>query len=464
MKKYIGFLTLFCFSLNLIAAPTKAPSKKSAPPPPPPKVLVLTPENLRQHLLGNNLAIMQALNDVYQAKQGINYARTQLLPSLNLGVALNEAGSGFFISTVSFLLPFLVPSNWFNYEESKYIFEAEKFSYYLLELNLYASAYTLLVTIKGDRELREVLNQQYQNLLKIQEINRTRWLLGIISETDYEQSMAETKLAGSQVSEMDKLLAKETPLIRQMLALRLEDSIEFKDFTVPPSPFEEKTPRETLDYALQVSPEFSQIGNLITASKAGKWSKAFAFISNGALSVGANENNSIAFKNMRAEAQFNFSFSYFPALALTNLITDRLELRRREIQTEQTQIIESSLGMITHAKLQLAQATEAEEGLKKVLEQQTSNYALGLTDLLHILDTQNAVVQASTARVRSQMDLNNLRINLHRAVLMDEFQKIQPCQAKQVKNSVWKEIKNFFSSQQAQKTVDQQCKGPNGKK
>lgn len=464
MKKYIGILTLFCFCLNVVAAP-KAPSQPKvqtpAKPTAPPPVLVLTPENLRVHLLERNLAILQGLNQVYQAKKGIDVARAQLLPSADLSAALNASGGGFFIPAVTFLLPFLVPSNWFNYEESKYLFEAEKYSYYLLQLNLFASAYNILVTIKGDQELRNIINQKYQNLVKIRDMIQLRASFGMVPKSDLEQATAVAYLAQVELSQVDKLLADEVETVRQMLALPLteKESFEFTSFTVPPSPFEDKTSVEALDYALKVSPEYKQIENLITASRAGKWSKAFAFMNSSALSIASFNRAPISFSNARVETRFNFSWGYFPALALTNLIIDQLELRRQEIRTEQTQIIASSLQKLNLAKLQVANATQAELGLNKVLEQQTMDYTVGLTDLLHILDTQNSVTEASTARVRSQMDVENLRINLHRAMLMDQFQQIRPCQAKQVKNSMWTEIKNFFGNTQAQKTVDQQCRG-----
>lgn len=448
MKKYICFVVLFCFSLNGIALPKD-----------PPRVQ-LTPQILRQRLLESNLSILQEYQRVYQAKSTINIARGQLLPSLNLGVAANFQGGGFFLSTVSLLLPFLVPSNWFNYQESKYLFEAEKYSYYLLKLNLYASAYSTLTTMTGDRELRKVLQQQYENLSKIQEMIQLRHDFGIQTSSDLTQAKAQTQLAFIQLAQVDKLLIEEENSLKAFLALPIETQIDFNDFDVPPSPFEEKTPTETLDYALKVSPEYGQVGQLISASQAGKWSKAFAFMNSSALSISADDHRSLSFSNLRADANFNFNWGIFPAISLTQSIIQELQFRKEEIKVEQGRIIASDLGIIAQVKLQLAQAVQAEEGLNKVLQEQTMNYNLGLTDLLHILDTQNAVTQAATARVQSRMELSNLRINLHRIMLSEEFSKIQPCKAKQVRNNLWTEIKGFFSSATAQKTVDQQCKGP----
>lgn len=459
MKKCICFVVLFCFSLNTIALP-RPPAAQTAPVSENGSPFKLTPQILRERLLNKNLSILQELESVYQAKDTVNVARSQLLPAANFGLALNFQGSGFFLSSISFLLPFLVPSNWFNYKESKYLFEAEKFSYYLLKLNLYASAYSTLTTMHGDRELRKVAYQQYQNFLKIQEIIQIRHDFGMQSNTDLTQAKAQTQLSLIKLAQADKLLIEEKNAIQALLALPISTEIDFSGFVVAPSPYEEKTPAEALEQALKISPEYSQIGNLISASKAGKWSKAYAFMNSSALSIFADENRSLSFSNMRADANLNLTLGVFPAISLTQSIIKQLELRKEEIKTEQARIIESNLGVLAKAKLQLEQAVQAEEGLNKVLQEQTANYSLGLTDLLHVIDTQNSVTEASTARVQSQMELNNLRVTLHRTFLSEEFAKIQPCKAVQEKNSAWTEIKGFFSSREAQKIVDQQCKGP----
>ncbi|MEK6773845.1 MAG: TolC family protein [Bdellovibrionota bacterium] len=455
MKKYFSFIVLFCFSLNIAAQP----SQLGTPTPGAPAELI-TPENLREHLLERNFSILQSLNQVAQAKLNVSTQRMNLLPSLNLGVALSFQGDGFFLSTVSFLLPFLVPSNWFNYNESKYIFEAEKFSYYLLELNLYASAYSLIATMSADRELRKVLYTQYQNLLKIQQTIQMRFDFGIASGTDLTQAQGQTQLAYAQLSVVDALLTKEKSSLRALMAFPLSKSFELGDFSIPPSPFEDKTYEETLAYALKKSPEYAQIGQLITASKNGKWSKAFAFMNNSSLSSMSPDGRSVSFNNVNVSNQFNFGLGYFPSLELAETQIKKLELRRSEIKVEQAQIVESNIGVLSAAKMQLEQAAKAEASLNKVLQDQINNYSLGLTDLQNILLTQNTITQASTARVRAQLDLDTIRINLHRILFNDEFEKIKPCQAKPVaKQSLWKEIKDFFVNSTAQKAVDQQCKG-----
>ena len=459
MKLFFNVTIGLCFAIYTTAAPIKQPVKK---PEPIPAKVEINPQYLRTRLLTNNLGILKGLNNVYQTKFDVNLKRSQLLPSINLGAALNSQGGGFFLSSVSFLLPFLIPTNWFNYKESKYIFEAEKFSYYLTKLNTYASAYSTVVTVSADLELKKVLEQQYKNLVKIQEMIQLRYDFGLVTDTDLSRTKAQTQLAFIQLSQMEQLIVKEIASLRLLLSLPLETEIQIANFKTIDSDIEALPTAEVLQKALAKSPEYAQVLNLISASKEGKWSRAFAFLNGASLSTNGTGNQTTAFNQVTASAQFNFGFGLFPAYKMSQLAIAQLELRKKEIQLELTQMIESNLGVIAMAKAQLDNAIKAEALLNKTLEDQIANYSLGLTDLLHVLDVQNSIVQASTARVQSQNDLNHLRINLHRLMLTDEFQKIEPCKAKLQNASFWIEIKDFFFSTESQKKVEQICLGGTG--
>ncbi len=459
MKLFLNLTIGLCFAFYVTAAPVAQAIKK---PEQNPTQVQITPQYLRTRLLTNNLGILRGLNQVYQTKLDVNMRRSQLLPSINLGAALNSLGGGFFLSSVSFLMPFLIPSNWFNYKESKYVFEAEKFSYYLTKLNTYASAYSTVVTIAGDLELKKVLEQQYKNLLRIQEMIQLRYDFGLVTDTDLSRTKAQTQLAFIQFSQMEQLIVRQIASLRLLLALPLETEIQIANFKTVDSDIEAIPAQDVFKKALAKSPEHSQVLNLISASKEGKWSRAFAFLNGASLSTNGMGNQSAAFNQATASAQFNFGFSLFPAYQMSQLAIKQLELRKKEIQLELTQIVESNLGVIAMAKAQLDNAIKAEALLNKTLEEQIANYSLGLTDLLHVLDVQNSITQASTARVRSQNELNQLRINLHRLMLTDEFQKIEPCKAKQQNASLWIEIKDFFFSTEAQKKVEQICLGGTG--
>jgi hypothetical protein len=117
---------------------------------------------------------------------------------------------------------------------------------------------------------------------------------------------------------------------------------------------------------------------------------------------------------------------------------------------------------LQEANLQLAQSTQAEASLKKVFEFQLENYNLGYTDLLHVLDAQRSLIQASTAKINALMERDNLRISLHRAEMTDEFANIPRCKAAApapARRGFIQGIREFFSSPAIQKSVEDMCRG-----
>src|SRR4051812_45402677 len=91
LKRFVhGVIAALSVAVILVSsgAPPVARSDDHVPPA---KELRLNPETLRKQLLENNLSIIQALNQVHDAKDQVSVARGNLLPSLNLGALLNPA-------------------------------------------------------------------------------------------------------------------------------------------------------------------------------------------------------------------------------------------------------------------------------------------------------------------------------------------------------------------------------------
>jgi outer membrane protein TolC len=419
----------------------------------------VTPETLRKRLLTENISVLTGLNQLYQAKIQVNIARAQLLPSLNLGAALPSGKSNFIVSTVSFLLPFLVPSNWFNYDESQYLFDAEKDSYYLLQLNSFASAYSIYSTMVSDVELRKILNTQYENLVKIKNMIQAKYELGLAGQAELLQAQAQAELAMVQLSQIDELLLNEQSILRQSLAFPLEKDFNLVPGHVPPATVEGLSPQALLDVSLMKSPEYSQVQSLIAAAEDNNWAKVFAFINSGSLSSSSVNGASASFSSLTQTENFNFGFGYFPGVELSEAAVAQMKLRLTEVKSEQARIVESALSSLKQAQLQFQQAQSAEADLLKVFSFELENYELGLTDLQHVLDVQNSVTIAATTRAKSQLDLDGQRITLHRLIQTDEFANIKGCAIEQKQTrSFWQGIKDFFSSSKSQKTIEEICR------
>ncbi len=415
---------------------------------------VLNPTTLRTTLLTSNNSILVALNKVHQAKDQVNIARANLLPSLNISAIFSP---NFLISSISFLLPFLMPSNWLTLKEDKFLLQAEEGSYYLAELNQYASAYALYETVIGDIAIRDILEEQYENYLKIDQLLEQQQLLnGTVSSLTLAQARAQTQMAAVQVAQSDKLLAQENAAIRELFDLSIDVPLNFdQNAHVPASESEESDIQTLANQALAIAPENTQIDNLISASRSAKWAKMFGFLSSSTLSNTSQTGASLA--HLSQGAGFSIGFGIVPNLALSNDNTAELLLQKDDLKNQTTVLAEKTLNSIVQAKKQVALATEAVQNLKQAYQIELQTYRLGLTDFLHVIEAQNQMTQASVSRVQNQIDLDNLRINLHRMMLTDQFAQIVPCKTSGDSNSTGF-FGRVFGHREPQLTLDQACK------
>ena len=130
-------ISILCYSL--ISLSTLASAEE--------RVFVVNPTTIRDQLLSKNMSLMQALNNIENSKLNVSLARAKLLPSLDLGILLPTiVNPSFLLSSITFLFPFLVPSNWLIFKREKALFESDKASYLSLELNILSNALSLYYT------------------------------------------------------------------------------------------------------------------------------------------------------------------------------------------------------------------------------------------------------------------------------------------------------------------------------
>jgi outer membrane protein TolC len=425
----------------------------------------LNPETLRSTLLNGNTSVLIGLNQVYQAKSQLNIARAHLLPGGNIGAVMTlSSPPSFLLSGVSFLLPFLLPSNWFAVKASQYMLDADAASYYLIELNQYASAYSMYQTLVADLDLKDVLNEQYQNLQNIVVyLEQQDKSLGNVDPADLTDAKGAAQTAAGQLHQMDELIVQETAALRQGLGLPLTVTFTIGRVHVPASLSEGLGLTEALQQALAIAPELKQFRSLIAASKQQKWQDLFGFLNTASLGAGNTASfGSSSSSNAGAQARVDLGFASFPTWQLDNQKTDLIQIELNALSLTEGQVIESAVGSIASAKQQLTDATLAVENLDLSYRIQLQKYNDGFTDMLHVLQAQSARAAAEATLIKTRLDLDNLRINLHRAMLADQFGAIQGCHinSKAFKGSPgpfgW--LKDIFSPSANRKTIDEACR------
>lgn len=418
--------------------------------------VVINANSLRKMYLARNVGIAIALNDVQQAKMQVVQARANLLPSVNLGAVISS-GPSFMLTTVSFLLPFLMPSNWLDLKESNYLLKSQGTSYYLAQLNGYASAYSIYMTVVGDIQLRAALQMQYESFKGIEEQLRLPAELGMVNKEDYLQAQAQAQLALVQVSQMDELIKREKASVRQMLGLSLSQEITFEASHTPASNAESMSAQTLLDKVNEASPENTQLNYMILAAQAGKWKKAFSFLTGSSLGMNRPSSGG-AFSSVTQSASVNMGFGYFPALEMSNLNIAQLQLRKKELRLDQAQLIETTLGALVEAQRQYDAATIAETNYRAVYDSETTRYRLGMTDILHVLDAGKQVSTAIIARVKAETSLDTLRISLHRVMISDQFKFVENCNIeRRGAGGIGGRIGRIFNPGKDRVTLDQVC-------
>lgn len=444
----MNFLKLFLASILLTSTVFAAP-KTQGP-------VIINPQSLRTLLMARNVGIAIALNEVQQSKAQVAQARGNLLPSVNLGSVISS-GPSFMLTSVSFLLPFLMPSKWMDLNENTHLLKAQGTSYYLAQLNGYASAYSVYATTVGDMQLRETIYQQYETFKAIEDKLRLPAEVGIIRMEDYLQAQAQAQLALVQVSQLDELIMREKASVRQMLGLELDQEIVFEPLHIAASPVESMSPRDLLEKVHESSPESAQMASLITAAQYNKWSQGFGFLNGSSLGA-SRPSTGGAFGSVTQTGSVNLGFGYFPALELSNLHIEQLRLRKKELRLDQAELIETTLGALAEAQKQYTAATQAEENLRKVYDAEYMRYQVGMTDILNVLQAGNGVTSAAVNKVKSATALDTLRISLHRLMVSDEFSNIQKCEIeRRSSGGIRGKLGRIFNPDKNKVSLDQIC-------
>ena len=395
-----------------------------------PSTFIVNSETIRTQLLSKNITLLQTLNNVENSKLNVSMARAKLLPSLNLGALLPAlANPSFLLSSVTFLFPFLVPSNWAVLKQQKELFEADKAAYKAVQLNVLGNALSLYHTYLTDQKIQNVYRDQstalgtmFANLQKQSEI------LGNVSSDDLSMSAAQWEESKVKVSKLQELLVAEVAGVRTMLGLPLNTVITSEDSEIAASDYETRSAMEISDHSLKVAPEISQMGFLESAAKASKFAKIFGFISSASMSA-SNSSPNVVFGNLKAGGAFSFGADNIVNIKIASNNMEAIKLREEQLKEENERMSEVIAGQINEVKSQEELTAKALADRLSVYQSQQKEYAFGLISLQTLLQTQIQLTDSYVNQFKSELDLKMQRLTLGRLVIDGDFAKIQGCTA-----------------------------------
>jgi outer membrane protein TolC len=428
MKNFVAIFSLTIFTLSGFSAQAASQSDPSV------KTILLDPATLRVQLLKANLSLEQQEKLVEDAKTSVSLARAGLFPSLNVTALFK---GNFILSSVDFLLPFLVPSNWAAVDQNKHLFEAQKYAYKALELNTYSSALAVYFNVKSDHEIAEQYLQQAKDLRQIASFVQDNASLGVASGQDVQNALGNAEAAEGQASKMQAAMIKEIAALRQMLGLSLDTQIQFSQedaaATLPPSDVESFTSPDgiakAVDQSLSIAPEQGQINELISAAQAGTWSKVFGWINSASIGATGQNGESASFSNLQAKGSISLGLGIFPAIELSNRNVDEIKLRSEALKQENTQILEGNILAAREAQNELAHFSNAQADLQDAYDEVLNEYHYGIASIYDVLQAHKSVSSAAINRIQAELDITLLRVTLHRTMITNEFAKIPNCAA-----------------------------------
>jgi outer membrane protein TolC len=394
-----------------------------------PTEVVVDPEYLRERVLSNNLSLEVELNTVKDQKTTLNIDRAKLLPSINLNIGSGSLGN-FMVSAIQFMFPFLMPSNWFQLDAQQNVFDAEKISYKILELNTYASALAMYYAILADNKAAVIYQQQADDLMRIYNAKmQVNDAFRTIPPEDLQNAFANANIAKSTASNAIELSQQEVSALRQVLSLPLGAKITVKDTDIGALDIENKPLADVVEQALEVAPEYQQINFLVNAAIAGEWNAGFGWINGASATATPVKNGSLPnFGTTTGQLTFHLGADLFPTIELSDRNVDEVRLRKVALQQEITQSVEAGLASIAQAAQQFTYSAQAESSLANVYDITSKKYEAGFgATIVDVLTAHANLTTAAVMRIRAQQDLNNQRVTLQRALILGQFSKIKGC-------------------------------------
>ncbi|GEM_PF-2682300 len=392
--------------------------------------MLVTPDTLRDQLFHSNTSILLGLNKVHQAKAEINVARANLYPSLNLGALLFSAGKPTFTaSAVEVLLPFLVPSKWVDYDQSKDQFLSQMHALKAIRLNSYASAYSVYQMILSDLKLYRILQDEIKDLEDIQNTVHKLYLAGLTSKSDFDKATGYTQMAKAGISKVEGIIAKEQSGLRHAMGLDSDVQFTWQEAAVSSSPYESAPVKQVVSQALKLSPEMSQINAMYKAAQEEVFSNEYAFIGGGSIQSPSltSGNSSVAFDNVNIGLNFNIGYAQVAMVELSEERAKEIEIRKQEIKYELADRSEYSQKLVQEAINRQELSLSAEKAFKSVYERELIKYKYGYLDVLTLLQSRSKYREATIEVLKAKTELDLSRIVLHRLLLSDEFSEIKNC-------------------------------------
>lgn len=174
-----------------------------------------------------NYSIRQEAERVVQAREVVKTAFGNLFPRIQIRnifsfILMDPAGV---VEGIGNLLPFLFPSNWYQWEGSKNLLQAEYKSFASLRGNEMQAAETLYYLVQRDLEISHLVDSQIQWIQKFEENSLAEEAVGALPRGSAEYFGTKVLAMRQDQVQIHRLLSVELAALSQAVALSPVDAV-----------------------------------------------------------------------------------------------------------------------------------------------------------------------------------------------------------------------------------------------
>lgn len=368
----------------------------------------VTLEELVRRVSNDNFNVYANALRVYQAKEGIEVARMNLLPRLNIWNIASVAVDGVIgvttgnpmsvanvvLNLIQDIAPFLVPANWFRLEQSRVLFNAEQEGYRALWSNEVMTAKALYIHLLLDESLLAHIKQSQQELDEVLTIVRTHEMVGGAPQGTSRDIEIRSLALLDDKRALESLVAEERGLLSYMMALPENVHIRPQQVEVPN--FEQMLPLVYDDFefrAVDSAPEIRQFDHFISASDSVRQETLYSFLGTSTLSRGAAGG---VFDNLPRQQGLGFGTP-----ASVRIVSAQKEIMRTQRRGIEETIKRQLRLLITNYNMDLENYTNLKRRLDLTCAANTQLYErlqLGHdVDAIELIESSRNHIQADTA-------------------------------------------------------------------
>ena len=389
-----------------------------------PNTIVLDDAMLEKLILTDNMDVTQTMDNVLRARDQMHIARSALLPSISLNMIISAFTSPMFLlSSVSCLVPFLFPTNWFALKASNKAYKAQIEALHLSKMNIYAAAQAMVYEVAGDEAVYSVMEGQRKRLADYTAGLEQQYQLALIPEVDAIRGRMEMNRVETDLLKTRQLVISERSTLRKLLGIGLEKQLVLKPLAQTPSKLEGQTAMATVASVALISPESTQLDLLAASAKASYHATAWSFLAGCSGSQGRLSGGAAAF-SLTTGATVNLGFGYFPSLKLAKRNMSDIELRKKEVVLELGRVLETTLPAVELIKERQIRAQSNLDMTELLLKEQLVLLELGRVTVKDVLENFASAAAAQLEVVATQNALSTNRITLKRTGVEDRFLKI----------------------------------------